>query len=197
LRGRAGRDAPLAAALTSAARTLRVVPEGRAGDVRAARLYRRREIERPLKKFLEQNKYAKGPYPDTIGFVAAIREAPPPELQYLVTDMFESIVLYENKTVSAVATPEPGNKYKVTLTVNTAKRKADGSGNETPMALNDLIDVGVFSGTKEHMEKRWFKTDSSTVAFIVDEKPTFAGIDPYNKLIDRNPEDNLIAVAKK
>jgi hypothetical protein len=108
-----------------------------------------------LKKFLEQNKYAKGPYPDTIGFVAAIREATPPELQYLVTDMFESIVLYENKTVSAVATPELGNKIQVTLTVNTAKRKADGSGNETPVALhdlNDLIDVGVFSGTKEHLK---------------------------------------------
>ena len=30
-----------------------------------------------LKKFLEQNKYAKGPYPDTIGFAAAIREDAP------------------------------------------------------------------------------------------------------------------------
>jgi ABC-2 type transport system permease protein len=52
------------------------------------------------------------------------------------------------------------------------------------MTLNDLIDVGVLSGTKEHlqplhMEKQWFKTDSSTV-IIVDEKPAFAGIDPYN-----------------
>jgi hypothetical protein len=66
--------------------------------------------------------------------------------------MFESIVLYENKTVSAVATPELGNKIQVTLTVNTAKRKADGSGNETPMALNDLNDVGVSSGTKKHLK---------------------------------------------
>lgn len=70
------------------------------------------------------------------------------------------------------------------------------------MTLNDLIDVGVLSGTKEHlkplhMEKQWFKTDSSTVTFIVDEKPALAGIDPYNKLIDRNPEDNLIAVEEK
>jgi hypothetical protein len=32
---------------------------------------------------------------------------------------------------------------------------------------------------------------------VVNEKPTFAGIDPYNKLIDRNPEDNLIAVEEK
>jgi hypothetical protein len=114
-----------------------------------------------LKKFLEQNKYANGPYPDTIGFVAAIREATPPELQYLVTDMFESIVLYENKTVSAVATPEPGNKYKVTLTVNTAKRKADGSGNQTLLALNDLIDVGVFSGTKEHLKPLHMESSGS------------------------------------
>ena len=47
------------------------------------------------------------------------------------------------------------------------------------------------------MEKQWFKTDNSTVVLVVDEKPTFAGIDPYNKLIDRNPEDNLIAVEEK
>ena len=61
---------------------------------------------------------------------------------------------------------------------------------------------GVFRGTKEylkalHMEKRRFNTDKSTIEFVVDEKPTFAGIDPYNKLIDRNPEDNLIAVEEK
>jgi ABC-2 type transport system permease protein len=30
------------------------------------------------KKFLEQSKYAKDPYPDTIGFAAAIREDAPP-----------------------------------------------------------------------------------------------------------------------
>jgi hypothetical protein len=47
------------------------------------------------------------------------------------------------------------------------------------MALNDLIDVGVFSLTKEHlkpleMKKQLFKVDSSTVAFIVDEKAAFA-----------------------
>ena len=70
------------------------------------------------------------------------------------------------------------------------------------MAINDLIDVGVFSGTKEHLKplylaKRRFTNDSSTIEVVVDEVPTFAGIDPYNKLIDRNPEDNLIAVEKK
>ncbi len=159
------------------------------------------KLNAALRGYLEKNRYAKGPYPDTRGFVEAMREATPPELQYVVTDMFESIVLYENKATSAVVTPE-GGKYKVTLMVETAKRKADGSGNETAMPINDFIDVGVFSGTKEHlkklfMEKQRFNTDKSTVEIVVDEKPTFAGIDPYNKLIDRNPEDNLVAVEEK
>jgi hypothetical protein len=74
-------------------------------------------------------------------------------------------------------------EVQVARTVNSAKRKADKSRNEAPMGLNDLIAVGVFSDTKEHlkpphMEKQWFKTDSSTVAFVVFEKLTFAGIDP-------------------
>jgi hypothetical protein len=94
--------------------------------------------------------------------VQAMRDATPPDLQYLVTDMFESIVLYENKAESAVATPQAGNKYKVTLVVDTAKKKADGSGNETAMAINDLIDVGVFSGTKEHLKPcTWKNSDSA------------------------------------
>ena len=53
--------------------------------------------------------------------------------------------------------------------------------------------------TKEHlkklyMEKKKFDTDKSTIEVVVAEKPTFAGVDSYNKLIDRNPEDNLVAV---
>jgi hypothetical protein len=159
------------------------------------------KLNAALRGYLEKNRYATGPYPDTRGFVEAMREATPPELQYVVDDMFESIVLYENKATSAVVTPE-GGKYKVTLTVETGKRKADGSGNETAMPIHDWIDVGVFSGTKEHlkklyMEKKKFDTDKSTVEVVVDEKPTFAGIDPYNKLIDRNPEDNLVEVSGK
>ncbi|MNE54404.1 hypothetical protein D3C80_1491800 [compost metagenome] len=30
-----------------------------------------------------------------------------------------------------------------------------------------------------------------TFVFIVKEKPVFAGIDPYNKLIDRTPDNNI------
>ncbi len=155
-----------------------------------------------LRNFLMQNRYANGPYPDTRGFVAALRAVTPAELQYTITDMFESIVLYDDKAVSATYEAAAGGKYKVTMVLDTQKRKSDGSGNETPMTTDDRIDVGVFSGTKEHLkplyfEKRHFTQNHSTIEVEVNEIPTYAGVDPYNKLIDRNPEDNLIATEKK
>jgi aminopeptidase N len=159
------------------------------------------KVNLALRNFLEKNRYAKGPFPDTRGFVAALREQTPPELQYVITDMFESIVLYENRAVSATYVETPDKKYKVTLKTSSQKKKSDGSGNETPMTIHDLVDVGVFSGTKEHLKrlnlhKEWITQETGTFEFVVDEKPTFAGIDPYNKLIDRDPADNLIEVEK-
>jgi len=32
---------------------------------------------------------------------------------------------------------------------------------------------------------------------VVDEQPTRAGIDPYNKLIDRNSDDNMVDVTSR
>jgi len=44
------------------------------------------------------------------------------------------------------------------------------------------------------LHKEWISQEKSTFEFVVDEKPTFAGIDLYNKLIDRDPADNLVEV---
>ncbi len=161
-----------------------------------------------LHNFLMQYRYANatdsqsGPYPDTRQFVQALREQTPPELQYYITDAFESIVLYDNKTVTATVTPTADKKYKVTLNVQAKKFKADGLGTETPMPLNDYVDIGVFSGKKDHEQPLYLKKEKitqekQTFEVVVDQMPTRAGIDPYNKLIDRIPDDNMIDVSKQ
>jgi ABC-2 type transport system permease protein len=161
-----------------------------------------------LRNFLMQYRYANatdsqsGPYPDTRQFVAALREQTPPELQYYITDAFESIVLYDNKALTATVSEAPGKKYKVTMTVQARKLKSDGSGVETPMTLNDFIDVGVFSGKKDHekvlsLKKERFTQEKQTFEIVVDQMPTRAGIDPQNKLIDRVSDDNMIDVSKR
>jgi len=141
------------------------------------------------------------PYPDTRQFVAALRAATPPEYQYYITDAFENIVLYDNKALTATYVQTPENKYKVTLIVQARKFKADGSGNETRMPLADYIDIGVFSGNKDHdkplyLKKEKITQEKSTFEIVVDQLPTRAGIDPINKLIDRIPDDNTIDVAQ-
>jgi hypothetical protein len=164
-------------------------------------------VNTALKNFLRQCGYANandarsGPYPDTRQFVAALREQTPPDMQYLVTDMFENIVLYDNKALSATVTPTPDKKFKVVLNVQARKAKADGNGNETPMPLNDYLDIGVFTGKKDHekplyLKKEKLTQEKQTFSIVVDQMPTRAGIDPYNKLVDRVVDDNIIDVTR-
>ncbi len=148
-----------------------------------------------LKTFLDKWKMNGPPYPDTRDLVAALRQQTPPELQYMITDLFETITLYDNKTASAKVQETPDHKYKVTLTVDAHKMRANGEGAETEIPIHDLIEVGVFKGKKDsekplHTEKVWITQPHTTFTYIVNEKPTRAAIDPYSKLIDRNPEDN-------
>jgi hypothetical protein len=161
-----------------------------------------------LHNFLMQYRYANandsqsGPYPDTRQFLDALRAQTPPELQYYITDAFESIVLYDNKALSATVTQQPDKKYKVTLTVQSRKVKSDGSGNENLMALNDYIDIGVFTGKKDeekplYLKKAKISHSNQVFEIVVDQMPSRAGIDSYNKLIDRIPDDNTIDIVRQ
>ena len=67
--------------------------------------------------------------------------------------------------------------------------------------MNDLIDIGVFSGGKGHekelyLAKRRIAASPQKFIILVNDKPTRAGIDPYNKLLGRKPDDNWVDVAK-
>jgi hypothetical protein len=43
----------------------------------------------------------------------------------------------------------------------------------------------------------WLTQPAQTFEIIVDQAPTRAGIDPYNKLIDRDSDDNMVDVTKR
>ena len=161
-----------------------------------------------LRKFLLQYRYANAEnaqsaaYPDTRLLEAALRAQTPASLQYFIDDTFEKITLYNNKAVQATGQAMADGKYKVTLTVQGGKAYADGNGVESAAPLHDLIDVGVFSGKKGEekqlaLRKEWITREPQSFEFIVEERPTRAGIDPYNKLIDRNGDDNTVDIANK
>lgn len=164
------------------------------------------QVNAALHDFLMQYRYANAdnrveerPYPDTRMLVAALRSRTPAQFQYLIDDGFERIVIYDNKALSAIAEKLPDGRYRVTLEVQARKAQADGNGLETPMPLADYIEIGVFSGKKDeekplYLHKEKMTAERATYSVIVDERPTRAGIDPYNKLIDRIADDNLIDI---
>jgi hypothetical protein len=150
-------------------------------------------------RYANANDSQSGPYPDTRQLEAALRAQTPPELQYFIDDSFEKITLYDNKATSATAVKQADGKYLVTLTVQGGKFYADGNGVETKTTLHDMIDVGVFTGKKGEeqplaLRKELITGGPQTFTFVVDKLPTRAGIDPVNKLIDRNLDDNSMDV---
>lgn len=178
------------------------------------------KINLALKNFLMQYRYANAnnqadatnhttgaaavsqPYPDTRLLIEALRAQTPPDMQYLIDDGFNRIVLYDNKALSAKWQKTSDGKYKVSLEVQARKVQADGNGAESPMALNDIIEVGVFTGKKDEektlsMRRERMTAEHATYTFITDQLPTRAGIDPYNKLMDRISDDNMIDVVKQ
>ncbi|HSI91508.1 MAG TPA: M1 family aminopeptidase, partial [Adhaeribacter sp.] len=160
------------------------------------------KVNEALKNYLNQVKYQEAPYTTSLEFLSHIKKATPDSLQYLVTDMFENITIYENKVDKLAYEKMPDGRYKVNLTFSAKKMYADSLGIETEAKMNDWVDVAVFTYQKKtgktkgkyepvYFEKRKIKSGENQLEIFVKEKPSKAGIDPYNKLIDRTPTDNM------
>ena len=156
-------------------------------------------INRALRKLIERWAYQGPPYPNSYVLLDALRQETPPELQYLLKDLFEDITLFSNRTHSAEAKKRADGKYDVTIDVETQKLKADASGNETEVALDDWIEVGAFAkpakntryGKTLHRERLRMNQKRAKFTFVTGELPEQAGLDPFHLLVDRVPDDNL------
>jgi aminopeptidase N len=149
-----------------------------------------------LRELLAANAFKGPPYPNVTALINALRKVTPPDKAYLVDDLFESIVLYENRADSASAVRRADGKYEVTLHATAAKVRAGELGEEKEMALRDYVEFGVDDrdGNPLVRERRLVDKRAQTVKLVVDVRPGRAGIDPDNKLIDRKPTDNMVSV---
>ncbi|MFC5458635.1 ABC transporter permease/M1 family aminopeptidase [Massilia niabensis] len=125
----------------------------------------------------------------------ALRAAAPRDKAYLVDDLFQAIVFYENRADSAVARLRADGKYEVTLRASAAKLRTGGPL-EQPMPLADSIEFGVDDrdGKPLLRERRLVRAGRLTLTFVVEGRPGRAGIDPDFKLIDKKPVDNMVMI---
>ena len=152
-----------------------------------------------LRKYIADVAYQEAPFTTSLEFLSYIREVVPDSLNYIIEDWFETITLYDNRAEEIVYSEIADGKYRVELNLKTRKMRADSLGRETEVAIADWIEIGVLGedGEELYMQKHKLTGNEVHLEIIVDKKPVEAGIDPYNKLIDRNPDDNVKKVARK
>jgi hypothetical protein len=157
-----------------------------------------------LRDYVHDVRFQQPPYTYSPEFLDYIAKAVPADKAALIDDLFRNITLYENRATKATWAKREDGKYLVTLQFAAAKYRADGKGKETEEPVDDWVDVGIFGEkTKDTppegkvllLEKRHLAKGEDRIEVVVDELPKKAGIDPFNKLIDRNPENNIMAVA--
>ena len=162
------------------------------------------KLNAALKAFLQAKAFQNPPYTTSAELLTFIRAQARPDQQALITDLFEKISFYDNRVSEAHARKLPDGRYEVTLDLHAAKLYADGRGKETPGTLGDWIDVGVFargpSGKEAdekilYLKRHYITQGNPKVVVVVDQLPTEAGFDPYNKLIDRVSADNRRSVS--
>jgi aminopeptidase N len=154
-----------------------------------------------LRNFLAKYAYVEGAFPTSADLIAEFRAVAPPEYQALITDLFEKIVLFDLR-VTAATVEETEAGFEVSMTVSASKFEADGAGEETEVTLSQPLQIGVFGERGEELgdedlpepillESRLIESGEQTLHFTVSQRPVRVGIDPYLKMIDKNPDDNL------
>jgi ABC-2 type transport system permease protein len=157
-----------------------------------------KKVNQALKNLVDTYGYKNPPFPTSIDAVNELRKVTPDSLQYLIHDMFENITLFSNRMLEAKY-KKVGSEYEVTLKTTSEKFRSDALGKETQIPVSDYIDIAVFAEPKNDSDlgkvliyKRLKITKKDNIyIFKTKEKPFEAGIDPYNYLIDRIPDDNL------
>lgn len=155
-------------------------------------------VNKALRAMLDSLAYKEPPYATSYEAIDAFAKVTPDSLNYLLKDLFADITIFSNRVMAAEWKQE-GNEYVVTVKTHSEKFKADSLGMEKPVSVADYIDVGVFAeptSDKNLGEVLAYKrvkiaSADNEFTFRIAKKPYIVGIDPYNYLVDRQPEDNL------
>ena len=139
------------------------------------------------------------PFPTTRDLVNELRASAGPEYQDLITDLFERIVLYDTSVTAAEARAVDGG-YDVVLDVAGKQFEAGGDGAEHEVRLDTWFQVAVFPKSDRdvaeleplYLEYHRLHSGVQRITVRVAETPGAVGVDPFQLMIDRRRDDNLL-----
>ncbi len=156
------------------------------------------QVNAAIRDFLKVYAFKGPPYPTSLDLESYFRKVTPAQYQQAFDDLFRNITIYDDRALSADYVRRSDGKYDVHLKTESKKFHADTHGQEQAVPVDDWIDIGVLDDGKYlYLQKQKITGEKADITVTVDTLPTQAGIDPMDKLIDRNPDDNVVAVKKR
>ncbi|MRW93307.1 hypothetical protein GJ699_25285 [Duganella sp. FT80W] len=148
-----------------------------------------------LRRLLEAHRYQPAPYVTSSDLLTELRLQSPPERQQLLTDLFERIVVYDNRIVAASARQRADGRWEVPLKLRLAKLVADAGGREVAQAYDEPIELVVYGSSGQQLYHGWHRLPAgdASLTLVLDgsrERPARVALDPGQLLIDRNLADN-------
>jgi ABC-type transport system involved in multi-copper enzyme maturation permease subunit len=164
-------------------------------------------VNRSLSRLIDLRGFSSDPYAISTDLLKILKEEAKPEQTGLIEDFLEKITIYDIKVTNGTVRELDDGRFAVLIDVDLSKIYADAEGNETEAEFDISVDVGIFNKSPAegdfssdnviYMSKHSVSGAEAVIEVIVDERPTFVGVDPYNKLIDRDSNDNLIEVEEQ
>jgi ABC-type transport system involved in multi-copper enzyme maturation permease subunit len=156
-------------------------------------------INTALQRFADKHRAGALPNPTARDVYAELRAATPDSLRYLLTDLFETVTVWNVWTERATTEPTGTGEYRVTLDVVAKKMRVNTVGKESEVPMDDWIEIGAFAlgkgaGLSEslYLKRHRIRSGKQTISITVPKQPALAGIDPYHKLLERAARDNVV-----
>ena len=159
-----------------------------------------------LRGLIDRYRFKPAPYARSSDLVEGLLAlSRTPAERELILDQFDRITLYDLQAKQATVHRLPDGQYETTITVEAGKSYADGKGNERPAPFDEPVDVGVFTARPDDagfgpenvvsMQRVSIRSGDQEVRIVTAKKPVYAAVDPYINFIDRNTNDNIVAVS--
>ncbi len=151
------------------------------------------ELNGILRTFLEQYKFREAPYPTSLDFVDHLKKATPDSLQYVVEDMFEKVVLYDNRLENTRVKDAGNGEFSIDLSFRVNKQEFKGKEIVTP-ELADYIQFGFFDEEDNliYLHTTKVSEQENTLSIRLNRKPARVVLDPNLMLMDKDIDDQEV-----
>ncbi len=157
-------------------------------------------LNKALAGYIRKTAFEEPPFTTALEFYSFITRATPDSLKETVKDLFERIVVFDNAVKSWSFKKIKNNDFLVNIVLNCSKTQSDSLGKAKDATPNDWVDLGVFAMNEKNrtqpgdivcFKKIKVNAKQQTLELHTNTEPFMVGIDPYNKLIDKNTANNL------